>query len=288
MSRSPARWRLLYGICSDRPLGMVVAIVALSTLIAACSGGSKSASSQPAAERSAASPPPNTQLKLLGLATPSIERRYADVDLRIRHLLNVANDVYAESGVALTLDLVHLELVDYPDGNSTEAALEDLTYGAGPLSSVAALRDAVQADLVVLFTTYANDGFCGFAWVGGFGTNGDFSRPAEADFGYSVVAANCADTTLAHEVGHNLGLAHSIDENPEGGSFHYGRGYVSANGFATLMASENGFTSVAIPLFSSPDRRCEGAPCGVDHRRVDGADAVRALIAAKDQVAAYR
>lgn len=275
-------------------------IAALSlALLTACGGGGGGSSSAPVA---AAPPPPSqdtptpspveedtTTVQLLGVVTPGVADLFADVDLRVQHLVSVANDVLAHSDVRLRFEMTHLEVVGYPDEIDIETALDDLTFARHPeLNHIADLRANVQADLVVLFRPYANDGHCGFAWLGGFGTQGDLSNPAERDYGYSVVAANCSDYTLLHELGHNMGLAHSRDETLGAGTFTWARGHGEMNDFVTIMASPAQFNAVRLPRMSSPVLECNGKACGVDGEdEVRGADAVRALGVVKGQVAGY-
>lgn len=231
-----------------------------------------------------------TQIDVLAVFTEGVRDQFVDPDLRIQHVFAVANDVLDASDVALTVNPVHVEQVAYPDLIPVTQALDDLTFGRHPaLASVAELRNQQSADLVVLFQPYANDGLCGYAWLGGFQKDGDFSDPNEADFGYAIVSSNCSDYTLLHELGHNLGLAHSRREAPNGGTFHYAAGHGVQNDFVTIMASPNEFNAPQLPLLSSPSLICNGVACGVDFQdSANGADAARTLGISKDQVAAYR
>ncbi len=245
--------------------------------------------SQPDSQPEEQSSAPGTQIKLLALYSPGVAEQFTSPDLRIQHLVNVANDVVTNSGVELSFTLAHIEWVDYPDFAPSPQALDDLTFAQDDaFAAVQAMRIEHEADLVVLFRSYANDGHCGYAWIGGFQTQGDFSNPNEADFGYSVVSANCSDYTLLHELGHNLGLAHSRREAPDGGTFEYAAGHGMDERFATIMASPDEFNAPQLPRLSSPALMCNDAPCGVPHTDTDaGSDAVRALNISKDQVASY-
>jgi len=227
---------------------------------------------------------------VLALYSESTSEIYADPVLRITHLVNVTNQLAADSGVRLDLELAYISPVNYPDGFSMTQALEAVTLTTDPaFADVPALREQYVADLVVLFRPYANDGLCGYAWVGGLNTEGDFSDSRQADYAFSTVAINCSDFTLAHEVGHNLGLAHSRREDPAGGSLAHGVGYGVDNDFVTIMASGNEFNAIKLPVLSSPSALCQGEPCGVNRNDPNaGADAVHALNIARDQIAAYR
>ncbi|MGI9325249.1 MAG: M12 family metallo-peptidase [Pseudomonadales bacterium] len=276
----------------------------LCSALVGCGGGG-GGSSEPTAENAtnsstpqsvtpAANPgpaqslPESTVIRVLALYTAGIETRYPDPTLRIQHVFNVANDIVLSSALDLSFELAHLEPVTYPDGGDLEQVLDDLTYAQHPaLNTVAQLRDSHAADLVTLFRPYTNDGRCGIAWVTGVGTPGDFS--GQAAFGYSVIGANCSDYTLMHELGHNLGLAHSRREDPGGGSLPHGVGYGVDGEFATVMASPLRFSAPRLPRLSNPLQQCAELACGIPASNdAEGADATAAINASKDQIASFR
>ncbi|MFK7915130.1 MAG: M12 family metallo-peptidase [Pseudomonadales bacterium] len=284
-------------------------IILVLSLVGGCGGGgggSSAPATQPqtsapptqAADTSAppeslplaetAPPAAQTEVRVLALYTPAVAERYTDPLLRAEHLFNVANDVIRDSAIDLEINLVALLPVEYPDAGDLATALDDLTYSRHPaLAEVADLRNEYEADLVTMLHPYSNDGRCGIAWITGFDSNGDFSGAAE--FGYSVVAASCSDYTLIHELGHNLGLAHSRREDPQGGSLPHGVGYGVEDAFVTIMASPNLFSAPRLPRLSNPLQQCQGMPCGISAAdSVQGADAASAINRAKDQVAAFR
>ena len=298
-------------------------LLSCALALAACGGGGGSSTPSPTAPNStvssappSANPPPAppsqapsppqpevptptvpeapegaiTAIKVLAIAADSLDQQFVDAELRVRHLFAVSNDILHSNGLALTFELAHLEPVSYPAEFGAEQALMDLTDGSHPtLANVAALREQHAADLVTFFREHSNDGLCGFAWIGGSGSNGDFNPAEHANSGFSVVAANCSDYTLLHEWGHNLGLTHSRDAETNVASLSFGVGYGVMNDFATIMALPRRFNAVRLPRFSSPNSVCNGVPCGIDHADPQrGADALLALSRSKDAVAAYR
>jgi len=101
--------------------------------------------------------------------------------------------------------------------------------------------------------------------VGGTGYIVPASHPRAPDFAFSVVhSPQLWWTTVAHELGHNMGLVHdpSNDTMPsEWRSHPYARGYRNeAKGLATLMAYEKGCWAcwLDIPHYSNPKVRWRG------------------------------
>jgi hypothetical protein len=148
--------------------------------------------------------------------------------------------------------------VSYWKSNSNEAALHELTGAGGDVTmtdlafeGLHRARDQYGADLVSLVRKFQapEHQSCGTAWLVG----GDEQpiEPGHAAYGFSVVSDGtdrdetdgfyygCVDETLAHELGHNMGQTHNIEDSQGGTGAHaYSYGYreATATGFHTVMA----------------------------------------------------
>jgi hypothetical protein len=199
----------------------------------------------------------------------------AGVEARLATLVQWANTAFANSEVAITLRLVHSVGVSYPDAGSNGTALNEITGSNGSgsvaipasLSGIAALRNTYGADLVALVRPYSNatHNGCGVAWIGGFNLSNISNAAA---FGYSVTSDGgdvggsgffCLIGTLAHELGHNLGLEHDRANSGSIGATRYGYGYSIP---ATSVGDVMSYASQDAQAFSNPALICTGVNCG--------------------------
>lgn len=236
----------------------------------------------------------NVIIDVMALYTPDAQAVYGvHTATRINQLISVANQIYHDSGIGITLRPVYHGGVDYPAAQADmHTMLEQLTYGEHPaFANVAALRERYGADLTVVFRPLvAQSAMCGLANLGGYRTNGDLTAFDDREFAYALAAIDCpVSSVLAHEFGHNMGLTHSHREDDGGGTFSFATGHGVDHSFATVMANPKAFSaSRRLPLFSSPGLDCAGQPCGIDHRDERfGADAVRVLNLVRYQVAGF-
>jgi hypothetical protein len=229
---------------------------------------------------------------------------------RLNFMVDIANQAYANSKVNGRVRLVHTIEVDYPDATLNRDALFDLSglncsiVGSGALhlpdadancttgSVPAALQPLINAratygaDLVSLVRIYQvpENQSCGVSWLIGGGQAS--ITTADAPYALSIISdssgsqfpdngSTCRNETLAHELGHNMGLAHDrvtaarsdgvLDAN------EYGR-YAYSFGYSTDSTGGNFYTIMSIPvpgqtsvrLFSNPRiNDCAGHACGV-------------------------
>ncbi|MFD3300500.1 biofilm-associated metzincin protease Mep72 [Aquipseudomonas alcaligenes] len=218
-----------------------------------------------------------------------------DIDARIASYIEYTNNAYAKSGTNLRLRLVHKQLLDWATYYDVSGSnLSGFTNDA----QVQRLREQYGADVVQLLnrTTQGQGyGVCGIAWVGTGAKNSDQFYSNAKDMAYGLTGIDCGLSTFAHEIGHNMGLRHSYEQDLQSGYYQshsgtheWSRGYGVQGQFSTIMGYPQVFGARRqAPLFSNPrliDSECAGQACG----QHDHADASRALNSMATQIANFR
>ena len=230
-------------------------------------------------------PGPST-IDVLAFYSQAFQETYGgDATTRIQHLFTLANTINRNSEVDLRLRLVGL--VEVQVDEQSGSFLFDREF-----RQVESHRHG--ADLMVMFASSAQyvSRCSGRAPVGGFGQRGQFDFEKERD-NYATLVGNCMASTLAHELGHRMGLGHSYWQGNVG-AWRWSRGHAVDYDFGTIMSYGPKIgPAINLDVFSNPSALCAGLleeekPCGVDGEEVNGADAVTTLNAVRFQIAAFR
>jgi len=212
---------------------------------------------------------------------------------RIAYLVDVSNQSYKDSGINMSLRLVHARPTTYVESNSNSQALSDLAYDKGAFAGTAALRNKYGADLVMLFRPlYAKTaGSCGTTYVGfanggaanakfGFGTIGDgYSKDSMTNY-------YCGANTFTHEIGHTLGNVHDRTYSSFQGKFSYSYAWGISGKFGTVMS----YYGPSVMLFATPNlsTQCAGSACGFAEGDTNSSDQTRTTNYTAPLVANYR
>jgi len=172
------------------------------------------------------------------------------------------------SNTMLNLNLVHSEEVNYTESGDSETDLTRLSGQTdGYMDNVHVLRDQYNADLVAMFLLIEDVG--GRGWL----LKSISGRPDLA-FCVNRVQQVSNSLTLIHEMGHNMGCAHSKLQNTEPGPglFSYSAGwrwigndsvrYCSVMTYAEGKYFPDGQNHTRVAYFSNPDITHMGAQTG--------------------------
>ncbi len=241
-------------------------------------------------------------LRVMFVVTNEFVSLYPNTAQTLTEYITVTNSIYEASGInfsienagVLQADLESFTMEQILD-NISGSDNEDSTKGDIPTSTLGPIWDARlenRADFVAVMVANRPDGSCGLGWL-----NGNANQAFTYQLAVNVTVAtttfqgqfteDCGIPTLGHELGHNMGLAHSLKQGEEGSVFTFGRGYGIEDRFTTVMAYPQEFgDALGVSVFSSPDLTCFNSfDCGVDRSQSDGADAVYALNEVKEEIA---
>ena len=206
------------------------------------------------------------------------------------------NTAYLNSGIIQRVRLAQSQEIDYQEASTgIRTDLSRLaTLSDGHMDEIGALRNTYTADLVSLWVS-TTEGTCGI----GYGLSNPAGNPtALAINGFSVAELNCATGyyTFGHEMGHNMGAAHSKEDLGSDGSvpvgaYPYSNGFKQATGsdrFRTVMAYDCSPSCPRIQYFSNPLATYRSLPVGISSTSAQSADNAQTLNNTRNIVANYR
>ncbi|MEQ8524268.1 zinc-dependent metalloprotease [Gracilimonas sp.] len=225
-----------------------------------------------------------------------------DINGVMAQALNLSQTALNNSNAKINLRLVHTYKTSYDeenDGVDSNDRLRRFTQNPdnpqfeaeydGYMEEIHDLRDQHGADIVSLIVRISDTG--GLGWR--LGSSGGEEAYA---FNLNRVQQVAGGYTLIHEIGHNMGNAHSRTQDESaakdaGGLYHYSVGYQdSTNDFYTIMAYNNtkgGQVLNSAPVFSSPGLTFQGHSAGTNNFQTPE-DNARSMKEIKWSIASYR
>jgi hypothetical protein len=192
----------------------------------------------------------------------------SSLNTNVANEITFANLTNSNSGLSHTFDLRAVILADHEfENRNAEEIWDDLKYNNGILDFLWIEKVNYDADLLAYVVDGFDNGFCGYGSIGWQGAyEGDFDGFTQ---GVSVTDQACISSfnhTLLHELGHNLGLRHNVEDNISGPALcGLGYGYYSsAEEWRTIMSypSQCSNGCPEIPHWSNPDINYNGDPTG--------------------------
>jgi hypothetical protein len=226
-------------------------------------------------------------IDVLGIYPDEVAQRVADPVALIVSNIEYANRALQNSGANYRYQLVHVQQHNWTDSHDVGSSqLIALQQDAEANS----LREEYGADLVAGLAKTSS--WCGIGYLPSANPNTHTFYYWASRYGFSLSGDTCGGRTMAHEMGHTMGLGHSHAQDSEGTVATWGRGHGEPYSFVTVMAYQSAYgvsgTSGRLQIHSNPDLYvCKSQSCGRPIDQAGAAHATLALNLAAPQVAEW-
>ena len=181
----------------------------------------------------------------------------ANIEAAILAAVGDVNLCFRNSQINLIARMVHMEEISYTPTGILSTDLDRLIdKNDNYLDSVHSIRDQYSGDIVILLTTDGN--------LGGLASTLSYPHHDFESSAFNVTVwdqMGAPDFTLTHEIGHNMGCLHNIEDTSNiseyfvFSGFSYGKRWVdNGQGYRTVMSYDTDPTTYGqlIPYFSNP------------------------------------
>ena len=247
--------------------------------------------------------PGTVTLDIMAVYTAELKAHYQGEPLScMAHSLDWANMALRNSGIDARFRFVRtrgLEAGVVP-AEAWSTGWDFVQRQEGLFESIHTERLEAGADLLVLFTSSTGGGSAvapDLEHIMNYGHE-VFANSFKAVLSQAVCGgpgSGRANSVLAHELGHNLGLLHSVRQHTSFVTFRWSRGHGEDRNFVTVMAYPEayglGYYTERVQYFSNPKLELCGSsksrPCGVNRDEALAADAAGAIRAVMYKVAQW-
>lgn len=207
---------------------------------------------------SATAAPGDDTIDILAIYSLEAAQNYTNIEQRIQLAVDYTNTAYSLSNVSDTVvvNLVAAVGIDHNEsGTNSEISWMGNMFD-GRMDYVHDLREQYNADVISFWANHI-DNLCGQA-------NAILSGPVSPTH---ILRVSCGSRTFAHELGHNQGARHNMEQDGTLSPFQYGHGSSSPTGqWRTIMSYANacssGTTCEKISYFSTSTVTLNGEPLG--------------------------
>lgn len=197
------------------------------------------------------------------LAVYSIEaaQNYTNIEERIQLAIDYTNAAYALSNIPHRVNLAAAVALDHHESGTNHEISWMGNLFDGKMDEVHELREQYNADVISFWANHITN-LCGQA-------NAILSGAVSPTH---ILRVSCGNRTFAHELGHNQGARHNMEQDGTLSPFRYGHGTGAADGsWRTIMSYSNACSSGSvcerISYFSTPTVEINGELLGdVEYR----------------------